>query len=234
MVSVVRLRQQWRNLKVMDSELTCKRLIIAGAGGHGKVLADIADKMGIYAQIVFLDDNKNVKSVMGYPVIGTMEFSDFQTETDEIIVAVGNCHIRRKLQTKYEHMGIKIATLIHPTAIIGTNVTIDSGTVIMAGAVINCDAIIGKGNIINTCASVDHECIIKEFSHISVGTRLCGNVHVGNTCWIGAGSVISNNISICSDCIIGVGAVVVKDIEMPDTYIGIPAKIMKDKNGEKT
>lgn len=210
----------------MSNQTEVKRLIIAGAGGHGKVLADIADKMEIYKYIAFLDDNESIKSVMGYPVIGTMDFSDFQKETDEIIVAVGNCHIRKKLQTKYESIGIKIATLIHPTAIIGSNVIIDSGTVIMAGVVINCDASIGKGNIINTCASVDHECMIEEFVHISVGTHLCGNVHVGKECWIGAGSVISNNISVCSECMIGAGAVVVKNIEKSGTYVGVPVRVL--------
>lgn len=210
----------------MSNQTEVKRLIIAGAGGHGKVLADIAEKMGIYTYIAFLDDNENIKSVMGYPVIGTMDFSDFKKETDEIIVAVGNCYLRKKLQTRYESIGIKIATLIHPAAIIGTNVIIDSGTVIMPGVVINCDTSIGKGNIINTCASVDHECIIEEFVHISVGTHLCGNVRVGKECWIGAGSVISNNISVCSECMIGAGAVVVKNIEKSGTYVGVPVRVL--------
>lgn len=204
-----------------------RRLIIAGAGGHGKVVADIAKKMNRYTRIVFLDDNENVKNVLGYPVVGTMKFSDFQKEIDEVIVAVGNAQVRKKLQNQYEKMGVKIATLIHPQAIIGTNVVIGTGTVVMAGTVINCETNIGKGNIINTSASVDHECVTDEFVHISVGAHLCGNVQVGGGCWIGAGSVVSNNIQICSNCILGAGAVVVNNIEISGTYVGVPAKFIK-------
>lgn len=216
----------------MSNQAGSKRLIVAGAGGHGKVIADIAEKTGKYTHIAFLDDNTSKKTVLGYPIIGTMNFSDFQRETDEIIVAVGNAQVRKKLQEQYESMGLKIATLKHPAAVIGTNVSIGSGTVIMAGAVINCDTVIGKGNIINTCASVDHECRIEEFVHISVDAHLCGNVHVGKECWIGAGSVVINNKDICDNCMIGAGAVVVKHILVSGTYVGVPAKVVKDRDGE--
>lgn len=193
------------------------RLIIIGASGHGKVIADIAVKNG-YSDIVFLDDNDALNECAGYPVIGKTTESE-KLEGDKI-VAIGNAKIRERIQSR-----INVVSLIHPSAVIGSRVEIGSGTVVMAGAIINADAKIGKGCIINTAASVDHDCKVGDYSHIAVGAHLCGTVAVGDETWIGAGAIVINNVSICSNCMIGAGAVVIKDITEPGTYIGVPANL---------
>ena len=198
-----------------------KELIIIGASGHGKVVADIAKKND-YNSICFLDDNSSVSECDGYKVIG--KTSDFVNYDCDMFVAIGNAEIRQKIQQQLMAANKKIATLIHPQAVIGENVLIGLGTVVMAGAVINPSSTIGDGCIINTCASVDHDNCIGDFSHVSVGTHLAGTVTVGSNTWIGVGAVVSNNISICQNCMIGAGAVVVKNIEEEGTYIGVPAK----------
>ena len=98
----------------------------------------------------------------------------------------------------------------------------------MAGAVINPGAQIGIGCIINTSSSVDHDCVVEDYVHISVGAHLSGTVRVGKGTWIGAGAIVSNNINICGGCMIGAGAVVIKDIAEPGTYVGVPAKKLRD------
>lgn len=193
-----------------------KKLAIIGASGHGKVIADIALRLG-YDEIFFFDDNENVKECAGFPVIGKCEDS-FKVEYDKI-VAIGNSKIREKFQSQ-----IKTVTLIHPEAVISRRVEIGEGTVVMAGAVINSDAVIGKGCIINTGASVDHDCVIGDYCHISVGAHVAGTCMIGKRTWIGAGAIVKNNVNICSDCIIGAGAVVIKKIYCSGTYIGVPAK----------
>ena len=196
-----------------------KTLVIVGASGHGKVLADIADKNG-YERIVFLDDNEKIKQCGGFPVIG--KCSEIQNIESDIIIGIGNANIRKQLQEKL--IGKNIVTLIHPNAVIGGNVHIGIGTVVMAGAVINPGAVIGEGCIINTCASVDQDCKIGDFCHIAVGSHLCGTVILGNSVWIGAGATIKNNTSICHDSIIGAGAVVIDNIIEAGTYVGVPAR----------
>lgn len=192
------------------------RLVIIGAGGHGKVIADIAQKNG-YEDIVFLDDNEDIVECAGYPVVG--KISDVFSIEGDVIIAIGNAKMREKIQKK-----LNVVSLIHPNAVISRRVKIGEGTVIMAGAVINSDVIIGKGCIINTCASVDHDCNLGDFSHISVGAHVAGTCKIGDRTWIGAGAIVSNNIDICNDCIIGAGAVVINNIENNGTYIGIPAR----------
>lgn len=197
-----------------------RKLIIIGASGHGKVVAEIAKKNG-YEKIVFLDDNEALTECGGYAVVGqSSRYVDFDCD---VFVAIGNSKVREKIQTQVELAGKHIPVLIHPHASIAENVSIGSGTVIVAGAVINPGATIGEGCIINTGASVDHDCVIENFAHISVGSHVAGTVNIGKRTWIGAGATVINNVTICGNCMIGAGAVVIKNIEEPGTYIGVPA-----------
>lgn len=197
------------------------RLVIVGASGHGKVVADIAQLNG-YTDIVFLDDNKSVTECAGYPVIGnTNAIID-----GDIFVAIGNSIIRQELMNRFiDHCQ---PILIHPNAIVAKDVKIGAGSVVMAGAVINPSTTIGRGCIINTSSSVDHDCVLGDFVHIAVGAHICGTVTISDSVWVGAGAIISNNISIGSDCVIGAGGIVVKDLLKPGIYVGIPAKKIKE------
>lgn len=196
-----------------------RRLAIIGASGHGKVIADIAKRIG-YCEIVFFDDDESIHECGGYPVVG--KSSEAGTIDADVIVGIGNADIRKRIQESIPHE--KLVTLIHPDAVVAEDVVIDKGTVVMAGAVINPGVRIGKGCIINTCSSVDHDCIVDDFVHVAVGSHLCGTVNVGAGTWIGAGVIVNNNVFICPDCMIGAGAVVIKDITENGTYVGVPAR----------
>ena len=200
-------------------------LIIIGASGQGKVIADIAEKLG-YSKIAFLDDNNEITECGKFNVIGNCSDAKKYPSAD-FVVAIGNANIRRKIQNNLDHIGLNVVSLIHPSAVIATDATIGKGTVVMAGVVVNPNVKIGKGCIINTCSSVDHDCIIEDFAHISVGAHIAGTVIIGENTWIGAGATVSNNVDVVSDCLIGAGAVVVKNISEPGTYIGVPAKKIK-------
>lgn len=205
------------------------KLLIIGAGGHGKVIADIAIKAKKWEKVEFLDDNVSDCMCMGLEVIGNLSDSLLYINEVDFIVAIGNNSIREKLLSELENKGASIATLIHPSAVIGADVVVGIGTVVMAGAIINSSTKIGKGCIINTSCSIDHDNTIDDFVHISPGANLAGTVEVGRGSWIGIGSIVSNNIKICSDCTIGAAALVIKDITEPGTYIGVPVRRIKGK-----
>ena len=196
------------------------KLIIIGASGHGKVVADIAALNG-YKDIAFLDDDESIKECAGYPVIG----KSAEAPAGEVFVAVGNAETRKRLMELYKDRILPV--LIHPNAIVAEGVEISVGSVVMAGAVINPGVKIGKGCIINTSSSVDHDCIVEDFCHVSVGAHLSGTVVVGMGTWIGAGATLINNVNICGGCTIGAGAVVIKNINEPGTYVGIPVRRIK-------
>lgn len=199
-------------------------LLIIGASGHGKVVADIALKMNKWNHIAFLDNDESIISPMGIEVIGrAIDVSKYINDY-EIFVGIGNNVARKNIQDSLEADGAKIPVLIHPMAAIGEQVEIGKGTVAMAGAVINCCTRIGKGCIINTGATIDHDNEIEDYVHISPGANTAGTVKVGKGSWLGIGSKVSNNVNITSGCVIGAGAVVIRDIIEPGTYIGIPAR----------
>lgn len=200
------------------------KLLIIGASGHGKVIADIALKMNKWKSIAFLDDNENLKTSMGIEVIGKSSDAPQYIDDYDIFVGIGNNSVRERIQERLEAQGASIPTLIHPNTVIGEQVAIGEGTAVMAGVVINCCTKIGKGCIINTGATIDHDNLIEDYVHISPGAHLAGTVYIGKRCWLGIGSVVSNNISITSGCKIGAGAVVVKDITIQGTYIGVPVR----------
>lgn len=202
-----------------------EQVIVIGAGGHGKVIADIVRSSGDTV-LGFLDDSPNrPESVCGIPVLGGAE--DYVNYPEaRFVIAIGNGGVRQQVAERLA--GVRWYTAIHPAATVspmGTN--IGEGTVIMAGAVVNPGASIGRHCIINTKASVDHDNQIGDYTHISVGATLAGTVTVGRTVWVGAGAVVSNNLSICDGCMIGAGTVVVRSIEESGTYVGVPARKIK-------
>ncbi len=200
------------------------KLIIIGASGHGKVVADISIKMNKWKSIAFLDDDESIKKSMGLEVIGKTADAYIYKDEADFFVAIGNNDKREKILKDLLSKGSSVVKLVHPNAVIGADVEIGIGTVIMAGVVINSSSVIGNGCIINTSCTIDHDNLIEDYVHISPGANLAGKVSVGKGSWIGIDSVISNNISICNDCKVGAGAVVVKDIAEPGTYVGAPVR----------
>ena len=202
-----------------------KTIYIIGAGGHGKVVADIAKKNG-YKKILFLDDS--TKGQLGtYSIVGTTDDIDeiHQRDKDaDFFIAIGNNEIREKMFKKLKERDIKLPVLIHSSAVIDETVKIEEGTVIIANAVINAGTKVGKNCIINTSASVDHDCIIEDYVHISPGVHIAGTVHIGKRTWVGIGSSVVNNINIYDDVIIGAGTTIIKDIEKPGKYVGMPLR----------
>lgn len=203
-----------------------KQLVILGAGGHGAVAAEVAELLN-YTKILFLDD-RAACGRLGHPLVGkTADYREYLSEW-EFFVAIGNSCVREDLQTELERNGARIATLIHPSAVISRHAVIGSGCIAAVGAVVNPGARVGKGVILNTYSSVDHDSIVGGFCHIAVGAHLCGTVKIGERTWIGAGAVVSNDIAVCGDCMIGAGSVVVEHIEEPGTYYGVPARRKRD------
>jgi sugar O-acyltransferase (sialic acid O-acetyltransferase NeuD family) len=210
-----------------------KKLLIIGASGHGKVIAEIAFKMSKWEEIAFLDDEIQLNSFMGAEVIGrSNDFYSYTSDYD-IFVGIGDNKIREKFYDLIEETGATVPSLVHPKAIIGEQVVIGKGTAIMAGVVINSCCHIGIGAIINTGATIDHDNILSNFVHISPGVHTAGNVKIGKNNWIGIGSTISNNVCITDYCVIGAGSVVIDTITVQGTYVGVPVRRI-DNNVEDT
>ena len=205
-----------------------KRLAILGAGGHGKVMADIAECSG-WEEVVFFDDAFPQKTMLeGWPIVGnTQAFLSSMNDYDGCIVAIGN-NITRLDKTRYLiSSGAPIISLIHPTSVVSKYSSIELGSVVMANAVINPFSKIGLACIVNTSATIDHDCQLQEAVHVSPGANLAGSVKVKDCTWIGIGASVNQCLSIGKHVIIGAGSVVVNDIPDNVISVGIPSKVIK-------
>lgn len=226
------MQLQWKHLKVQKRKvLNVKdKLLIIGASGHGKVVADVAFNMKRWNEILFLDDNQELTSVSDYKIIGQSNDVNKYINDFDLFVAIGNNKIRQSIFINLESLGASIPILIHPETVIGKNVSLGRGTVVMPGVIINTCTNIGRGCIVNTASTIDHDNEIGDFVHISPGVHLAGTVSIGKASWIGVGSSISNNVNIVANCTIGAGGVVTKDLNEQGTYVGVPVRKLKSNN----
>lgn len=203
-----------------------KKVIIIGAGGHARVIADIIKKSD--DEIVgFLDDNLEIQGKTIFDektVLGDTSEESVKKYLDcYFIIGIGNNKIRKIISEKYPNL--KWYTAIHPSSIISNNVFINEGTAIMAGTIINTGTVVGRHCIVNTSSSLDHDNILEDYVHISPGSHLAGTVKICEGTWICAGVTIINNITIGKNNIIGAGATVVRNVEEENsTFVGIPVK----------
>lgn len=209
-------------------------LIIAGAGGHGKVVADAAELTARWRRIAFIDDKfpQSRDNSIG-EIIGTLsEAGRFLAEYNDIVVAIGDNRLRLKLIEQFASLGFSLPIIIHPSAVISKYAVIGEGTVVFARVVINTGAVLGKGCIANTAATVDHDCTVGDGVHLSPGVNLAGTVSVGANSWFGTNSCAIPGTRIGANSIIGAGAVVVGVIPDNVVAVGVPARIQRTIGGK--
>ncbi len=208
------------------------RILIIGAGDHGQVVADCLwqrKQLGDLVELIgYLDDDPALshKQFLNIPVLGTIA-QRHQFEYDAAIVAIGNNSIRAKIFLELQSEQAELINVIHPSAILGSEVTLGHGIMIMAGVVINTGTIIGNNVILNTSCSVDHHGHISNHVHIAPGVHLGGHVAIGEGSLAGIGSTVIPGKNIGAWSSIGAGGCVVTDIPAHTTAIGVPAKPIK-------
>ncbi len=205
------------------------RLVVIGAGGHGKVVADAAEAQGKFDAIVFIDRDESQTTVAGvWPVVSHRDnFAEFDDQNSEFFVAIGNNAIRAKVLQQLIRDELPIATIVHPSAVVSPYSQIGSGSLICANSVINPFTNVGVGCILNTGCSVDHDNRIGDFVHIAPGCRLAGTVTVGRLSFLGAASVVIPNTEIGEEAQTGAGSVVIRSLPPRVLAVGVPAKIIK-------
>jgi sugar O-acyltransferase (sialic acid O-acetyltransferase NeuD family) len=206
-----------------------KGLLIAGAGGHGKVVAEAAQATGLWERIAFVDDrHAQLADTLGWPVLGGIDDAyRFRAEYADAVVAIGNAAVRLQVMDRLAAQGFGLPVVIHPSAWVSPSAALGEGTVVFAMAAINACTVIGRGGIVNTGATVDHDCRIGDGVHVCPGAHVAGDVALGDGVWVGIGASVANGLHVGADAIIGAGAVVVSDVEDGVTVAGVPAKVIR-------
>jgi len=210
-----------------------KKLMIVGAGGHGKVVLDVARAQGAYIPVAVADDrwsHPEQKGALWYGPLAWGRRLLQEDESMEAVIAIGDNRTRRLLAEKLGLPEERYAVLVHPQAVLGSYVTLGKGTVVQPGAIVNYGARVGNHCIVNTGAIVEHDCRIGSFAHLSPGTAIAGNVTIGEGTHVGIGANIIQGIEIGAWSTIGAGAVVIRPIPGGCTAIGIPARPVSLRN----
>jgi UDP-N-acetylbacillosamine N-acetyltransferase len=210
-----------------------EELVIWGASGHARVVADAVRSQGNLSIVGFIDDNPERKGEMfeGRQVLGGRDRLAVLLEegTRSLHVAVGHCAARLEMSELAVAQGFHLKTVIHPRAIVASGVSVGDGTFLAAGVVVNVGCRIGKSVILNTSCSVDHECVISDGVHIGPGCHLGGGACVGRGAWIGIGASVSHRIQVGAGSIVGAGSVVVADIPAGVVAYGVPARVVRPR-----
>lgn len=201
-----------------------QKLLILGAGGHGRVCADIAESMQKYEEIVFLDDQDHSKTMERYGIIGRIQNLDrFIVPNWDYFVGIGNNTHRERFVEYLLQRRCSIANLVHSSAIVCKSATlIGVGSLLCEGVIVKSNAIIHKGSIINTGTIVEHDCEVGQYVHLSPNVTLGGTVSVGKNSWIGIGATIINNIRVGDNCVVGAGSVVIHNVQSDSKVVGVP------------
>jgi UDP-N-acetylbacillosamine N-acetyltransferase len=204
------------------------RLLIWGASGHGKVVAEVARSSG-FSILGFLDDDSTRWGVtwQGAVVLGGAAWIRNQTHLNAVVIAVGDNRERARLQLEVEKLGLQLPSLCHPTAVVSSNSRVGPGTVVCPLAVINPDAEVGRGVIINTGALIEHDCRVADFAHLSPNATLGGGVCIGMRTHVGLGASVLPGIHIGDDAVVGAGAVVTRSVDRGAIVLGVPARSRK-------
>jgi sugar O-acyltransferase (sialic acid O-acetyltransferase NeuD family) len=203
------------------------RLLILGAGGHGRAVADLARACGF--TVAGFTDRSTATGSLGSPVLGTdaeMAVLIRAQRIDGGIVGVGNTAMARRAQL-YDVLvaaGIRRPALVHPRAIASPSAEVGAGSVVFAGSVLGTGVRIDANAVLYSGVVVEHECTIEDHAYLSPGVVLSGQVTVGSGAFLGAGAVVLPGLRIGSGAIVAAGAVVTADVPAGQTVKGIPAR----------
>jgi sugar O-acyltransferase (sialic acid O-acetyltransferase NeuD family) len=200
-------------------------LLIVGAGGHARVVADAALTTGQWQRVCFVDDALGANSVLGLQIVGTSaDLSHLRAGFEAAVVGIGDVRARLELLARCRQAGFGLPAVVHRTAAVSSYSTLGPGVVVFAQAAINPGATLDEGCIVNTGATVDHDCHLESGVHVCPGAHLAGGVHVAARSWIGIGACVKQGVRIGADVTVGAGAAVVCDIEAGLTATGVPAR----------
>jgi sugar O-acyltransferase (sialic acid O-acetyltransferase NeuD family) len=184
------------------------RLLIVGAGGHGRSVAEAVLMSAEFDLVGFLDDGAFASggNVWGFPVLGpATDFAAHAMHASHAVVAIGNNALRQKLCTQLQAAGFELARVVHPRAIVSPRAQLGAGVVVMAGAIVGTEAVLGQGAIVNCGGVVDHHAQVHDFGHLGVNACMAGVSVLGALAWMQAGSAIGFGVQLAAGTVLQPG-----------------------------
>lgn len=201
---------------------TPSQLVILGAGGHGRVVADAALAEGAFADVLASD--RDPQRCRGELLAGVriVPLPEAQGLPCALHVAIGSGAAREREAASF---GARVlATITHPRAVVSPHAQVGAGSFIAAQAVVAPGARLGTAVIVNHGAVVDHDVQVGDFTHVAPLAAIGGGARIGRHVLVGAGACVLPGVSVCDGVTLGAGAVVPQPITQPGVYAGVPAR----------
>ncbi len=207
-----------------------KRVLVWGAGGHGKVIVDALTASVEWEVAGVLDDDEKKRGaeVLGVKIVsfegGLLEIAK-RMDCNSVAIGIGDNYTRHEKFLEVRRAGLSPVNVVHPSAHVSRFVNLGEGVTILAGATINPGTTIEDNVCVNTSASVDHDNYLEMSCHIFPNATLTGGVRIKEFAYVGSGAVIAPNFTVGKYCFVGAGAVVLADVPEGAMVFGMPAKV---------
>ena len=207
-----------------------KKVLVWGAGGHGKVVVDALIAGGEWEVVGILDDDekKAGTEVLGVKVFslegGVAEVAK-RLDCGRVAAAIADNYVRFKIFQQVRRAGLELVKVIHPSAHVSRFVQMGEGVTILAGATVNPGTTMEDNVCVNTSASVDHDDYLEMSCHIFPNATVTGGVRIKQFVHVGSGAVIAPNLTLERYSYVGAGAVVLANVPEGAVAFGVPAKV---------
>ena len=205
-------------------------VIVLGTGKHAEVVIEIIEAQGNYQILGVVSSAPNApKELLGYEYLGNFDIfkSLDKQSTIKVVNGLGGWaeqQFRVTMFHKIREQGYVFATVIHPSATIAKNVTIDEGSMVGSNATLMTGAKIGKNVIISSASLIAHHTEIEDHVLISGGVNIGADVIIKKQSIIGFSAVVASRIEVGEKALVATGAVAVKNVAAETTVMGLPAK----------
>lgn len=192
-------------------------IVILGYGGHARVVLDVLQATGREVAGILAPDLPAGTLWEGIPVLGD---DDWTRRPDamqyDYTLGVGmlphRSQLRQRLFSLLRDRRLSMPPLVHPSAIVASEVVLGEGTQLMAGVIVQPGTVIDENVLLNTRVTVDHHCRIGAHVHVAPGAILCGEVNLADRVFIGAGAILIQGVAVGAGAQVAAGATVVKNI----------------------
>jgi sugar O-acyltransferase (sialic acid O-acetyltransferase NeuD family) len=211
-----------------------RKIVIVGAGGHARDVLDVfeacnaaAPRYDVAGFVVESAWYQPGAIVNGYPVLGDFGWLETHRAEVEVVCAVGDTALRRRLAEQAAALGVRFCTVVHPSAQLTARVAMAEGCVVCAGVVMTSNVRLGRHVHVNLASTLAHDVVVEDFATLAPGVRLSGNVHVGEGANVGTGASVIEKIRVGAWSVVGAGAAVIRDVPPDVTAVGCPARVVK-------
>lgn len=208
-----------------------RQIVVIGAGGHARVVIDVLRQANV-SFLGIVDPKLGMGEVFaGLSVLGNDAFLD-DLDPSGVLLANGigsmpGVETRWKIQEDLGRKGFEFVNVIHPSAIISSDVDLAEGVQIMAGTILQPGVSIGRGSIVNTASSIDHDCVIGANCHIAPGVTLSGDIKIYDNSHIGTGASIIQGVTIGKNSVVAAGSVVFHSLDIGTKLVQRREQIVK-------